>query len=570
MSEEQQLEWEQETGTTVLAAQRIVTAAVDAARAVSERAMREVQEVVGPHGSVTRLQAGGVRVTRNGVAVFQDGVQKTMIEADGDFFSGSDVTLPATTSFTVFANEQTYNNEEMGAGDLLIGDNSTGEGNVKYDASEGQLQFRGGTGIHAYMDTDGTIKFGNGEGTLDEDGLTLAQGALAAGTVDPSLINWVDVNNNTLARIQSTTSGGVQTFDYVGVRRSDSTDSLTQMRLFFSNLDQGVSSILQFYGTEIDTVFRLTMGAFIYIEAIYTASTKKLTLNANQDNLDVVIMGDTDANLVYVDASTDRVGIGTAGPGYKLDVNGDVNVFAGYSYYIDGVDIFSTIGNLIAADQQGWIETTFTWTRTGNHTFTVIGNQTSMYRKGTKIRYADGGATEYGVVLSSSYDAGPGTTTVTLITNTDYGMAAATITDTYISYIENPEGFPHWFTWAVTWTNLTVGNGTVVSKWRTAPHQMFYEISVTLGSTTTVGDVSFAPPVTSAMAGTRPPTGEIVMFDTGTANYYGMALQVSSTSFGVRVNKADATYTTNAVISSIIPMTWTTNDELNIKGSYRY
>ena len=39
-------------------------------------------------------------------------------------------------------------------------------------------------------------------------------------------------------------------------------------------------------------------------------------------DVDQRIEGDTDANLVFVDASTDRVGIGTATPTSKLQVNG--------------------------------------------------------------------------------------------------------------------------------------------------------------------------------------------------------------------------------------------------------
>jgi hypothetical protein len=94
----------------------------------------------------------------------------------------------------------------------------------------------------------------------------------------------------------------------------------------------------------------------------------------------------------------------------------------------------------------GWQKETATWTRTGNHTFTVSGDVTATYRKGAKARYKDGGSYEYGVIFSSSYSAP--NTTVTLITNSDYAMAAATITDTYLSYIDNPEGFPQWFNYS--------------------------------------------------------------------------------------------------------------------------
>jgi len=107
----------------------------------------------------------------------------------------------------------------------------------------------------------------------------------------------------------------------------------------------------------------------------------------------------------------------------------------------------------------GWQRDNATWTRTGNHTFTVAGDRTAEFRKGTKIRYKDGGAFEYGVVASSSYSAP--NTTVTLITNTDFTMAATTITDTWVSYIESPEGFPVKFNVvAPVFDTNTVDNGT--------------------------------------------------------------------------------------------------------------
>lgn len=180
-------ELEQQTGLPAQTVREIIKVSMEQTEALLKKAVaqmqkqvREVQEVVGPHGSVSRLQAGGVRVERNGVSVFADGVSKTIIEADGDFLAGSDVTDPATTSFIVFVNEQTYNSEAMGAGDVLLGDNSSGQSNVKFDASEGQLQFRYGQTVQLYMDTDGSLKAGNGAVTIDANGITLLAGPFPA------------------------------------------------------------------------------------------------------------------------------------------------------------------------------------------------------------------------------------------------------------------------------------------------------------------------------------------------------------------------------------------------------
>src|SRR3990167_2052484 len=177
LSDEQRLAIEQETGIKTEGVRLLMEASMQQAeqlaQQVIDKSIREVQEVVGPHGAVARLQAGGVKISPGiGVGVYEDGVLKTTIEPDGDFLVGSNIEEPATMSLAVFVNEQTYNNELMGAGDLLIGDNTDGVSNVKYDASEGQLQFRLGTTDNVYMDTDGTLKAGGGAVVMDEDGIT--------------------------------------------------------------------------------------------------------------------------------------------------------------------------------------------------------------------------------------------------------------------------------------------------------------------------------------------------------------------------------------------------------------
>lgn len=79
------------------------------------------------------------------ILVFLGSTVTTRIDADGDIFFGSNVASPGTTSFVVFSNAQTYNGESVGAGDLLIGDNSSGKGNIFWDQSAGVLYFRTGT-----------------------------------------------------------------------------------------------------------------------------------------------------------------------------------------------------------------------------------------------------------------------------------------------------------------------------------------------------------------------------------------------------------------------------------------
>ena len=223
----------------------------------------------------------------------------------------------------------------------------------------------------------------------------------------------------------------------------------------------------------------------------------------------------------------------TSGTGTLEINNTDVNIDTGKTYNINGSPHTHAY-----VPETGWIAITATWTRTGNHTFTVSGDVTATYRKGTKVRYKDGGSYEYGVVASSSY--GAPNTTVTLITNTDYAMAAATITDTYISYIDNPEGFPQWFNFTTTptrsgtaYTNAPTINS---AKWKAESKLCFFAIQSEMHATTVggTGYQIYSAPVTVAARATG--TGMNLN------SAYGMVVFVETTGAGeIRLFKYDGT-----------------------------
>lgn len=180
-----------------------------------------------------------------------------------------------------------------------------------------------------------------------------------------------------------------------------------------------------------------------------------------------------------------------------MDITKDGVAFMG-KYDADSGGALQLYGENI---ETGWIKRAETWTRTGNHTFTVAGDLTTIYRKGTKVRYKDGGAYEYGYVATSSYSSP--NTTVTLATNTDYTMAATTITDTYISYADSPEGFPAWFnaTSSLTWGG---GGGTPTAsinhfRFNISGGSVFYSIRVDISATNgaTRNRVTVSLPLTS-------------------------------------------------------------------------
>lgn len=91
--------------------------------------------------------------------------------------------------------------------------------------------------------------------------------------------------------------------------------------------------------------------------------------------------------------------------------------------------------------EQGWILESATLTYASSSTFTVSGDLTTRYRAETKIKLTQT-SVKYFKVLSSSYSAGSGITTVTVTGYGTYTVANAVITSPYFSYFQKPYEWP--------------------------------------------------------------------------------------------------------------------------------
>jgi len=92
-------------------------------------------------------------------------------------------------------------------------------------------------------------------------------------------------------------------------------------------------------------------GAYVTTNIVPSGATS-LTVNATQADVDVRIKGDTDAALVFLDAGTNRVGIGTATPTTLLDVSGTLKAtaFTGSAASMTGVVATSASFQSLASD----------------------------------------------------------------------------------------------------------------------------------------------------------------------------------------------------------------------------
>lgn len=120
-------------------------------------------------------------------------------------------------------------------------------------------------------------------------------------------------------------------------------------------------------------------------------------------------------------------------------------------------------------------------------------------------------------------------------------------------------------TWTPTWTNLTVGNGTVTARWTRAGRTIFVDVRLVWGSTTSAsGSIQVDLPVNAT---TNPRhIGVAHYFDNGTRHFVGAALlgrQAADNAEFIHTESGNA-----GTVNATNPFTWTTGDELSFSATY--
>jgi len=149
------------------------------------------------------------------------------------------------------------------------------------------------------------------------------------------------------------------------------------------------------------------------------------------------------------------------------------------------------------------------------------------------------------------------------------GMAGEILISNGVGSVPTFQG-SGWGDYTATWAGLTVGNGTVVARYAQIEKLVVVLVNITFGSTTSISaavDVSL--PVTSASGyDTQTPIGVCASIDATGSEYQGSPILASTTIARARVATASGTNLTAADLSSTVPFTWTTSDQILFNLTY--
>jgi hypothetical protein len=125
-----------------------------------------------------------------------------------------------------------------------------------------------------------------------------------------------------------------------------------------------------------------------------------------------------------------------------------------------------------------------------------------------------------------------------------------------------------WTSYTPTWTNLTVGNGTLTAKYCQIGKVVFVRINLVFGSTTSIsGNVNVTMPI--APVSSFQGMANVLYEDSGVGSRQGAGpiYAFNSTAY-LGVMNTSGTYATNTDINATIPFTWTTNDGIYFNTFY--
>ena len=123
-----------------------------------------------------------------------------------------------------------------------------------------------------------------------------------------------------------------------------------------------------------------------------------------------------------------------------------------------------------------------------------------------------------------------------------------------------------WVDYTPTYSNFTLGNGTVIAKFMRVGNTVIVRVKVTLGSTSVVSTFPLVSAPTN-IASNQNLIGQVFFLDAGTATFTGGVVS-NGNNLQINTTNVGGTYAGDGAVTATVPFTWTTSDVFSINAVY--
>lgn len=131
-------------------------------------------------------------------------------------------------------------------------------------------------------------------------------------------------------------------------------------------------------------------------------------------------------------------------------------------------------------------------------------------------------------------------------------------------------GLLAWTAYTPTFTNFTLGNGSIGFAYAQLGKIMLIRGGMTLGTTSSFsGTISISLPVNSLAVSGNPLVGSVRLTDVATQNYYGFVQIATASTIQLIALNASTTWLTGSTVNTTTPFTWGTGDDIRFFLTYQ-
>lgn len=239
-------------------------------------------------------------------------------------------------------------------------------------------------------------------------------------------------------------------------------DGISDAAVQFVNADSTATGVLY---SSINDVGYLYLSSGLVFEVQGSGNAADLKIRAGAQNTAAIGLKAYDPSdaLKYSEITLQTYPTGTSGGEILLQSK---------NILLTGNSVLT--GQITMTNWDGWLKETFSITYLSSTQFRVnggaLGDLTSRYAPGTKLKVVNNGSTKYFYVISSSYSGG--NTDVTVFAGTAYSLASGTISEVWYSYAARPQGHPIWFNYTATLSGSSGSAGTYAEDGAVATFMM--------------------------------------------------------------------------------------------------